>query len=52
MSHGRKGDRAESLAWHEKAVSWLDRDRPDEDELPRSRAEAETLIQRGGATTR
>jgi serine/threonine protein kinase len=46
MAHWQKGDRAEARSWHDKAVAWLGRNRPDE-ELTRFRAEAEALLRPG-----
>jgi serine/threonine protein kinase/tetratricopeptide (TPR) repeat protein len=46
MAHWQKGDRAVARAWYDKAVAWLDRNRPDE-ELTRFRAEAEALLRPG-----
>jgi predicted Zn-dependent protease len=45
MAHWQKGDRAEGRAWYEKVLVWLDRNRPDDEELTRFRAEADALIQ-------
>jgi predicted Zn-dependent protease len=44
MAHWQKGDRAEARVWYDKAVAWIDRKRPDDEELTRFRAEADALI--------
>jgi serine/threonine protein kinase len=46
MAHWQKGDRAQARAWYDKAVAWLDQNRPD-GELTRFRAEAEALLRPG-----
>jgi tetratricopeptide (TPR) repeat protein len=47
MAHWQKGDRAEARTWYRRAVEWLDRNRSDDGELARFRAEADALIRSG-----
>jgi hypothetical protein len=48
MAHWRLGDRNQARMWLNRAVEWMDRDRPHDDELRRFRAEAETLLAQAG----
>jgi tetratricopeptide (TPR) repeat protein len=47
LAHWKKGDRAEALAWYDKAVAWLSRNKPDDEELTRFCAEVDALIRSG-----
>lgn len=47
MAHWQRGDRAAARSWYDKAIAWLDQNRPDDDELTRFRAEADVLIRPG-----
>jgi tetratricopeptide (TPR) repeat protein len=44
MAHRRLGDRDEARTWFDRAVRWMDRYKPRDDELRRFRAEAEALL--------
>jgi tetratricopeptide (TPR) repeat protein len=48
MAHGRLGEQAKARAYFGRAVQWMDRHRPDDDELRRFRAEAEAVLGRAG----
>jgi tetratricopeptide (TPR) repeat protein len=44
MAHQRLGDHDEAKAYFERAVQWMDKHTPHDDQLRRFRAEAETLL--------
>jgi tetratricopeptide (TPR) repeat protein len=44
MAHWRLGDREQARTWYDKAVAWMDKHMPDNDELKRFRAEAAELL--------
>jgi Tfp pilus assembly protein PilF len=50
MSHWQLGDRSEGRQWYDRAVEWMERNRPKDEELIRFRAEAEELLQIKRAT--
>ena len=44
MSHWQLGSKGEAREWHGKAIEWMDKNKPDDEELKRFRAEAEALL--------
>ena len=44
LAHGRLGDRDAARLWYDRAVVWMDRHRPKDDELRRFRLEAEAMM--------
>jgi serine/threonine protein kinase len=44
MAHGRLGDRGKARTWFDRAVEWMSRHMPHNDELRRFRAEAEGVL--------
>jgi hypothetical protein len=44
MAHARMGDKQEARKWFDRAVAWMEKNRPGDDELRRFRAEAEELL--------
>jgi hypothetical protein len=44
MAHPRLGDRHNAQMWLERAVQWMDSDKPNSDELRRFRAEAKGML--------
>jgi hypothetical protein len=44
MAHCRLGDRNEAQIWFDRAVQWMDRHKPHDDELRRFRAEAQAML--------
>jgi uncharacterized protein HemY len=44
MAHSQLGDNAKAREWYHKAVAWMDKNRPQDAELNRFRAEAEALL--------
>jgi tetratricopeptide (TPR) repeat protein len=48
LAHGRLGDRDKARTWFDRAVRWMDRHKPHDDELRRFRAEAEPLLAEAG----
>ena len=44
MAHWQLGDKKQARQWYDKAVSWMDKNKPQDDELRRFRAEAEALL--------
>jgi eukaryotic-like serine/threonine-protein kinase len=44
MAHWRLGHRDEARTWFDRAVNWMERHKPHDDELRRFRAEAEALL--------
>jgi len=47
MAHWQKGEQGQARRWYDKAVGWMDTNKPKDEELARFRAEAEALIQGG-----
>jgi tetratricopeptide (TPR) repeat protein len=45
MAHWQLGGKGEARKWHERAVQWMDRNNPRDEELQRFRAEAAALLQ-------
>ena len=48
MANWRLGDRDQAQSWFDRAVQWMDKHKPHDDELRRFRAEAEALLAVGG----
>jgi tetratricopeptide (TPR) repeat protein len=44
LAHWRLGDREQARAWYDKAVAWMDKNKPEDGELKRYRAEAAELL--------
>jgi serine/threonine protein kinase/Tfp pilus assembly protein PilF len=44
MAHSRQGDRDQAQTWFDRAVQWMDKHRPRDDDLRRFRAEAEAML--------
>jgi serine/threonine protein kinase/Flp pilus assembly protein TadD len=44
MAHWRLGEKDKARQWYEKAVQWMEKNNPQDDELRRFRAEAEELL--------
>jgi tetratricopeptide (TPR) repeat protein len=44
MAHQKLGNQAEARRWNDKAVQWMDKNKPEDEELLRFRAEAAELI--------
>jgi serine/threonine protein kinase len=44
MAHWRLGDRERARTWYDRAVAWMDKNRPRDQELARFRAEAASLL--------
>ena len=44
MAHWKLGDKAEARAWYDKAVEWMEKNQPKNEELRRFRAEASELL--------
>jgi tetratricopeptide (TPR) repeat protein len=44
MAHARLNDWAEARKWYDRAVPWMEKNQPHNDELRRFRAEAEELL--------
>jgi tetratricopeptide (TPR) repeat protein len=44
MAHRQLGEKDKARQWYERAVQWMDKNRPKDDELRGFRAEAETLL--------
>jgi serine/threonine protein kinase/Tfp pilus assembly protein PilF len=44
MAHWRLGDRDKARTWFDRAVQWMDKNKPNDDELRRFRKEAETML--------
>ena len=40
MSHWQLGDKEEARTWYDRAVEWMDKNQPENEELRRFRAEA------------
>jgi hypothetical protein len=47
MAHGQLGEKAEARAWYAKAITWMDKHKPEDKELRRFRAEAAQLLGEG-----
>jgi tetratricopeptide (TPR) repeat protein len=48
MAHWRLGNRDEARTWFERAVKWMDSNKPRDDQLRRFRTEAEGMLKEGG----
>jgi tetratricopeptide (TPR) repeat protein len=48
MAHWRLGDRDKARAWFDRAVQWMDKRKPKDEELRRLRAEAEGVLAEAG----
>jgi tetratricopeptide (TPR) repeat protein len=44
MAHWQQDDKDEARTWYDKAVEWMDKNRPKDEELARFRAEARALL--------
>jgi hypothetical protein len=44
MVHWRRGSREEARRWYDKAVGWMDKNRPKDEELRAFRTEARALL--------
>jgi hypothetical protein len=44
MAHWRLGDKPQARSWYGKAVSWMEKNQPRNEELMRFRAEAAALL--------
>jgi serine/threonine protein kinase len=44
MAHWQLGDETQARKWYEQAVRWMDKNRPQDDDLRRFRAEAQALL--------
>jgi serine/threonine-protein kinase len=44
MAHWQLGDRDQARMWFDRAVEWMDRNRPHDDQLRRFRAEAQAML--------
>jgi tetratricopeptide (TPR) repeat protein len=44
MAHWQLGDKKQARRWYDQAVTWMDKNKPQDDELRRFRAEAEALL--------
>jgi Flp pilus assembly protein TadD len=44
MAHWQQGEKDKARAWYEKAVAWMDKNRPQDEELKRFRSEAMALL--------
>ena len=45
MAHWQLGERDEARKWYERAVPWMDKKKPNDEELRRFRVEAANLLQ-------
>jgi tetratricopeptide (TPR) repeat protein len=45
MAHRQLGDKPQARSWYDKAVGWMEKNRPKDEELVRFRAEAEALLE-------
>jgi serine/threonine-protein kinase len=52
MAHWRLGDRDKARTWFDRAVQWMDRQMPYDDELRRFRAETEAMLATASASAR
>jgi tetratricopeptide (TPR) repeat protein len=48
LAHGRLGNGDQARTWLDRAVQWMDRHKPHDDELRRFRAEAEAMLAEAG----
>jgi hypothetical protein len=44
MAHWQLGEKDEARKYYDKAVAWMDKNKPDDEELRRFRAEAAALL--------
>jgi uncharacterized protein HemY len=44
MAHWQLGDKEQARQWYDKAVPWMDKNKPQDEELRRFRAEAAALL--------
>jgi hypothetical protein len=44
MAHWQLGEKDQARRWYDKAVQWMDQNKPKDEELRRFRAEAEELL--------
>ena len=44
MTHWRLGDKPEARRWYDRAVEWMDKNQPKNEELLRFRSEASELL--------
>jgi uncharacterized protein HemY len=45
MAHWQLGDKTQARSWYDKAVSWMEKNQPKNEELVRFRAEAAALLE-------
>jgi Flp pilus assembly protein TadD len=45
MAHRQLGDKDQARKWHDQAVQWMEKNKPDDEELRRFRAESETVLE-------
>ena len=48
MAHWRLGDKTQARSWYDKAVQWMEKNQPKEEELNRFRTEAAALLEVSG----
>jgi tetratricopeptide (TPR) repeat protein len=46
MAHWRLGDRAKARKWYDKAMEWMDKNQPNNEELQRFRSETDNLMKK------
>jgi hypothetical protein len=51
MAHWQLGDKPQARTWYNKAVPWMEKNQPENEELLRFRAEATTLLEAGARPT-
>jgi WD40 repeat protein/serine/threonine protein kinase len=51
MAHWQLGDKPQARTWYNKAVPWMEKNQPENEELLRFRAEATTLLEGGARPT-
>lgn len=44
MTHWQLGEKQQAREWYDKAVEWMEKNKPNDEELLRFRAEAEELL--------
>jgi hypothetical protein len=44
MAHWQRGDKKQARQWYDTAVRWMEKNKPQDDELRRFRAEAAALL--------
>lgn len=44
MAHWQLGEKDKAREWYDKAVQWMDKNKPQDEELKRFRSEAEELL--------